>query len=135
MIATSQTKTTSRADLKTEPSKTDRLPARVALRPHPEQWSEEELMTLSEAAALYWPMGPLTCTSLRTAVRDGKLEVAEIAGKLLTNKISIRKMAQCVVRVDAATTTSAGHQPPAMSQAIAPRTVAEFRRMMAEGRI
>ncbi|MCA1549926.1 hypothetical protein I6F36_24140 [Bradyrhizobium sp. BRP19] len=110
-------------------------PARVCARPDPSQWSDDELMTLSEAAALFWPMGPLTCTSLRTAVRDGKLEVAEIAGKLLTSKTSIRKMAQCTVRADAATAAPAGHQPPPETETGAPRSVAEFRRMMAEGRL
>lgn len=110
-------------------------PARVCARPDPSQWSDDELMTLSEAAALFWPMGPLTCTSLRTAVRDGKLEVAEIAGKLLTSKTSIRKMTQCTVREVGATAASARHQLPAVTESCAPRSVAEFRRMMAEGRI
>ncbi|MHC2617997.1 hypothetical protein ACVIW2_000028 [Bradyrhizobium huanghuaihaiense] len=109
-------------------------PARVCARPDPAQWSDDELLTLNEAASLFWPMGPLTCTSLRTAVRDGKLEVAEIAGKLLTSKRSISKMAQCAVRVAAGTPIAAGHQPAALTESGAPRTVKEFRRMMAEGR-
>lgn len=72
--------------------------ARVLHRPSPDEWSDDELMTLFEAAALFWPEGPLTVTSLRTAVRDEKLAVAEIAGKLLTTKASIMTMSTCSIR-------------------------------------
>jgi hypothetical protein len=111
------------------------LPPRVALRPDPVQWSDAELMTLQEAAVLFWPLGPLTTTSLRTAVRDGKLEIAEIAGKLLTNKISIAKMSICSVRQPAPSavelpSAASGGGSPGM-----PRSVAEYRRMVAEGKI
>jgi hypothetical protein len=75
-------------------------PERVALRPEPDQWTDDELLTLPEAAALFWPMGPLTTTSLRTAVRDRVLDVAEIAGRLLTTKAAIRRMSECRPRMD-----------------------------------
>jgi hypothetical protein len=55
-------------------------PPRVENRPDPSEWPDDELMTLPEAAALFWPNRPLTTTSLRTAVRDRRLEIAEIAG-------------------------------------------------------
>lgn len=73
-------------------------PPRVVMRRDPAQWSDVELMSLYEAAALFWPDGPLTVTSLRTAVRDGKLGVTEIAGKLLTTKAAIAEMSICSVR-------------------------------------
>jgi len=44
-------------------------PRRVAARPDPQMWSPGELMTFAEAAALFWPDGPLTASSLRTAFR------------------------------------------------------------------
>jgi hypothetical protein len=72
-----------------------KMPERVRQRPNPEDWSDDELMTLAEAAALFWPQGPLTTTSLRTAVRDRVLDVAEIAGKLLTNKQAVVRMSEC----------------------------------------
>ncbi|MDX3965516.1 MAG: hypothetical protein QHD01_02815 [Bradyrhizobium sp.] len=75
-------------------------PPRVAERPDPAQWDPRELMTLEEAAALFWPTGPLTTTSLRTAVRDRMLDVAEIAGKLLTNKEAIERMSVCRPRAE-----------------------------------
>lgn len=81
----------------------DDMPLRVAKRPDPAQWSDAELMSLYEAAALFWPDGPLTVTSLRTAVRDGKLGVAEIAGKLLTTKAAIAEMSSCTLRQRAPT--------------------------------
>lgn len=42
-----------------------------------------------------WPDGFLSVASLRTAVRDGILEVAEIAGKVLTNKAALERMSIC----------------------------------------
>lgn len=74
---------------------TKRVPARVAARPDPEDWREDELMSLPEAAALFWPNGPLTTNSLRVAVRDGVLPVAIVAGRHLTNRNAIREMGAC----------------------------------------
>ncbi len=49
----------------------DRRLARVQQRPEPCQWGEDEVLTLAEAAALFFPQGPLTLASLRTAVAKG----------------------------------------------------------------
>lgn len=111
------------------------LPPRVAQRPDPAQWSGVELMTLEEAAKLFWPQGPLTTTSLRTAVRDGKLEIAEIAGKILTNKESIAKMSICAVRAPAPDTAPREAPPVQAASPGMPRSVAEYRRMVAEGKL
>lgn len=70
-------------------------PARVAARPDPKDWGEDELMTLPEAAALLWPEGPLTTHSLRVAVRDGVLAVAVVAGRYLTTRKAIAEMSSC----------------------------------------
>lgn len=77
---------------------TIRLPRRVAARPEPTQWGDDELMTLSEAAALLWPQGPLTASTLRTAYRAGQLEVTMIARKLLVTKMAIRAMTEAASR-------------------------------------
>ena len=97
-----------------------KMPERVRRRPTPEDWSDDELMTLAEASALFWPDGPLTTTSLRTAVRDQVLEVAEIAGKLLTNKRAIGRMSECRPRRE--------NEPvsPGQQNSV-PRSVAEVR--------
>ena len=111
------------------------LPPRVAMRPDPALWSGVELMMLEEAAALFWPCGPLTTTSLRTAVRDGKLEIVEIAGKILTNKDSIAKMSVCGVRAPSPAAAPAEMPPVETASSGMPRSVAEYRRMVAEGKL
>lgn len=49
-------------------------------------------MTLPEAAALFWPRGPLTVTSLRTAGHEGSLKVTIVAGKWFVTAAAIRTM-------------------------------------------
>jgi hypothetical protein len=53
------------------------------------------LLTLVEAAALFWPEGPLTTTSLRNAIRNDQLAYVAIAGKFLTTKVAIAEMSVC----------------------------------------
>lgn len=69
-------------------------PRRVAARPDPNDWADDELMTFAEAAALLWPSGPLTASSLRTAYRAGELEVVMIARKLLVTKADLAAMTE-----------------------------------------
>ena len=71
------------------------VPPRIAERPDPASWRADELLTLDEAAALFWPQGPLSVSSLRTAVRDRRLAVARIAGKLLVTPRAIVEMSHC----------------------------------------
>ena len=73
-------------------------PRRVAARPDPKDWADDELMTFVEAAALLWPQGPLTASSLRTSYRAGQLEVTLIARKLLVTKAAIRAMTAAASR-------------------------------------
>ncbi|WP_027574000.1 hypothetical protein [Bradyrhizobium sp. WSM1743] len=72
-------------------------PARICARPDPATWRDDELMTLAEAAALFWPEGPLTETSLRTAVRDHRLAISRIAGKFFTTKRAIAALEICEI--------------------------------------
>jgi hypothetical protein len=67
-------------------------PRRVAARPDPKDWGEDELLSFAEAAALLWPDGPLTASSLRTAYRAGELEVTVIARKLLVTRRALAEM-------------------------------------------
>lgn len=68
---------------------------RIKERPDPGSWGMDELMTLAEAARLFWPKGPLSANSLRIAVRDGVLPVTTVAGKLLTTRRAIGEMSVC----------------------------------------
>jgi hypothetical protein len=70
---------------------TDKL-ARAKARPDPAQWGEDEVMTLFEAAAVFFPQGPLTLSSLRRAAAAGTLEIAKVVGKDLTTPRAIRKL-------------------------------------------
>ena len=67
-------------------------PPRVAERPRVENWLPDELLTLPEAVALFWPSGPLTLTSLRTAGHEGSLEITVVAGKHFVTPAAIRSM-------------------------------------------
>ena len=75
------------------------IPPRIADRPRPEQWGPDELLTLPEAAALFWPCGPLSTRSLRTAVRDRQLATVTIAGKMLTTKRHLTRMSEPAANV------------------------------------
>jgi hypothetical protein len=77
---------------------TAKLPRRIAARPDPASWADDELLTFAEAAALLWPNGPLTASSLRTAYRGGLLEVTVIARKLLVTKAALRAMQEAARR-------------------------------------
>jgi hypothetical protein len=72
---------------------------RVLEKPLPSQWNPEDLLSLPEAAALFWPTGgPITVTSLRNAVKKNLLEVAEINGKIFTSPSAIGRMCRCDFR-------------------------------------
>lgn len=68
---------------------------RIAARPDPSMWAPDELLTLAEAAELLWPDGPIVTSTLRTAARQGKLGIAEIAGKFFTNLHELAVMSRC----------------------------------------
>lgn len=76
----------------TPAGRSTRIPPRIADRPRVEEWADDELLTLPEAAALFWPAGPITTNTLRTAERDGTLTVTKVAGKFFTTPMAIRRM-------------------------------------------
>jgi hypothetical protein len=74
-------------------------PRRVVARPLPEMWSDSEMMSFEEAAALLSPDGGfLTASLLRTASRSGRLETVLLHRKLLTCKRAIREMIEAARR-------------------------------------
>lgn len=83
---------------------------RVDQRPSPD--TDFEMLSLDQAAAIFWPNGPLTVASLRTAVRDGILDVAEIAGKVLTNRAALARMCVCRPRRSPGTTPEPAPEAP-----------------------
>lgn len=65
---------------------------RLVARPAIDQWADDEIVTLEEARALFFPHGPLTVKSLRSAVRLGQLASASIAGRLYTTPSAVRSL-------------------------------------------
>jgi hypothetical protein len=68
---------------------------RVAQRPDPSSWGEDELLTLGEAARLHWPNGPITERTLRTAIRDGRLAISKLAGKFYVTRRALSALSHC----------------------------------------
>ncbi len=71
---------------------------RVERRPDPHQWSEDELLALHEAVYLLWPQGPVTVSSLRTAIAKGELVYAKVAGQIFTTRAALSALAACEKR-------------------------------------
>jgi hypothetical protein len=69
-----------------------RPPPRIAARPNAVDWRDDEVLTLPEAAVLFFPDGPLVEKSLRVAARDGDLAISRIAGKVFTTAGAVREM-------------------------------------------
>lgn len=84
---------------------------RILARPDPQSWGPDELLTLSEAAFLFWPNGPITTATLRTAVRNEELSVAVIASKFFTTRRSIEAMSITAIRRTAAKPQAAPTAP------------------------
>jgi hypothetical protein len=72
-----------------------RATARVAARPDPDAWGDDELMTLAEAAALFWPQGPISERTLRCAIRDSRLPISKVARRFFVTKIALRELSKC----------------------------------------
>ena len=64
---------------------------RVLERPQPEAWSDDEPMSLMEAAAVL-TRGALSVNGLRTAVKNKELRVRRVAGKIFTTKREVLRM-------------------------------------------
>ena len=56
------------------------------------QWSENELVSLAEGAALLFPHGPFSTASLRNASKKGDLAVISVGGKIFTTIGNLRRM-------------------------------------------
>jgi hypothetical protein len=91
------------------PRRDDATPPRVGERPRPELWADDELLTFPEAAKLFWPRGPITVATLRTARTEGKLEVTTIAGKFFVSPRALRAIGRPTSPV--AATNSDGLRP------------------------
>jgi hypothetical protein len=105
--------------------------ARVDRRPQPEQWSDDDDMTLQEYIAVFYPDGPLTVASLRTEIAKGRLTPSEVAGKFFITPAAVRallKAPTCPAKPKAPASTSGRARPPPHRQAH-PRRLVHPRRI------
>jgi hypothetical protein len=72
------------------------IPRRIAAKPDASMWSRSsDLFTFEEAVALMWPSGgPISVSTLRTAHKNGLLEVVVIARKRLVTLAALDAMTE-----------------------------------------
>lgn len=66
--------------------------ARIGERPDPAVWADDELITLAEAAHLFFPHGPLTLGGLRSAIARYELTSVSINNRVYTTPGAIRSL-------------------------------------------
>jgi hypothetical protein len=66
--------------------------ARCHARPAPSDWGDDEPMTLIEAVAVFFPEGPLTVSSLRTEIANGRLATAKVAGRYYVTPANLKAL-------------------------------------------
>lgn len=71
------------------------VPERIRMKPRPEVWGEDELLSLTEAVALYWPDGPISVCSLRHMIHAGQLKVSVIGRRHLVTPRALRALSDC----------------------------------------
>lgn len=62
---------------------------RCHARPAPDDWTEDEPMTLVE---VFFANGPLTVSSLRTEIANGRLATAKVAGRYYVTPASLKAL-------------------------------------------
>jgi hypothetical protein len=67
---------------------------RLGTRRLPADWGDDDLLTLAEAKALFFPAGPFTATALRSAAERGELSASRICGRLYTTPSAVRRFSQ-----------------------------------------
>lgn len=65
---------------------------RLQVRPQLQDWKDDELITLIEAAALFFPAGPMSANGLRIAHRRGELAATSICGRLFTTPRDVKAL-------------------------------------------
>lgn len=66
--------------------------ARCHARPAPGDWGDDEPMTLVEAVKVFFADGPLTVSSLRTEIANGRLATAKVAGRYYVTPANLKAL-------------------------------------------
>ncbi len=64
---------------------------RIVVRPSPDLWAADELISVAEAHALFFASGPLSIGGLRSAIDRGELAATTINGRIFTTPDAIRR--------------------------------------------
>jgi hypothetical protein len=65
---------------------------RIAARPLPDDWGEDEPMRLDEAVAVFAGKLPISVALLRTEIAKGRLVPARVAGKFFVTPAQLREL-------------------------------------------
>ncbi len=65
---------------------------RCHARPAPDDWADDEPMTLAEAVEVFFANGPLTSSSLRTEIANGRLATAKVAGRYYVTPANLKAL-------------------------------------------
>ena len=71
---------------------TDPALTRIRARPTPDLWDPTEALTLIEAAALLFPLGPIGFNTLRRARSQGQLATRMVCHRLYTSIEAVQAM-------------------------------------------
>jgi hypothetical protein len=66
--------------------------ARCRARPAPDDWGDDESMTLVEAVTVFFAEGPLTVSSLRTEIANGRLATAKVSGRYFVTPANLKAL-------------------------------------------
>ena len=65
---------------------------RCHARPAPNDWDDDEPMTLVEAVEVFFADGPLTVSSLRSEIANGRLATAKVAGRYYVTPANLKAL-------------------------------------------
>lgn len=68
---------------------------RVRARPSPDDWGDEEVMTLIEFEAVFRERWPLTVAGLRNAINKGRLTASLVSGSYWITPAAVKAMFEC----------------------------------------
>lgn len=83
------------------------LKCRTADRPAPEDWTDEDPMTLVEFASVFGAVLPITVSAMRTEIARGRLTASRVGGSYFVTPAAVKALFRCPVSPKARASTSA----------------------------
>lgn len=79
---------------------------RLAQRPSPADWDDDDPMTLVEAVAVFGDRYPLKASTMRSEIHRGRLKASFVGGAFWVTPASLKALFQCPVSPKAQGSTS-----------------------------